>query len=63
MDCKKLQEIYTRSCSYQAAKEPSNSFIFEHIYYQNNMQVKQDANCLKSIKLIKQLGCECVNKN
>lgn len=59
MDCKKLNEIYLRSCNYTDSKilEKSSIFDLQITYYKNSIQTKADTNCLKSIKLLNSLKC------
>ncbi len=59
MDCKKLNEIFKRSCNHRNAEHlrKSNIFNSQLTYYENDIQTKADANCINIIKLITKLNC------
>ena len=57
MDCQKIREIYLRSCEYKYSKSLSTSYYFAEVYYANDIQTREDSNCMKAIELYKILDC------
>jgi hypothetical protein len=57
MDCELIRKIYEKSCNYNNIKDYSESFLFSEDYYQNEIQVKVEKNCLKAIELLNKLKC------